>query len=529
MVNEASYLNTGYSRYGHELLSRLSQKYDVAELGSYGDARDARSQNLGWKFYGCLPTNEQEHREYNSHPQNQFGRWKFESVCLDFQPDVVIDIRDYWYHDYQAKSPYRKCFKWFVMPTVDSVPQSKEWLDTYSKADAVFTYQDWGKNVIQRESGGKIKVLDSAPMAADECFKPVADKVLHKQKLGLGNIQIIGTVMRNQKRKLFPDLFKSFREFLDKTKRNDIFLYCHTGFPDLGWNIPFLLKKYGICSRTLFTYSCQRCGTSFPSFFSDAKTTCPNCNQPEAMLSNVQLGVNNQVLADIVNMFDVYVQYSNSEGFGAPMLEAAACGVPVMGTDYSSMEDVVRKLNGTPIKVHHYITEPETNTIRAIPSNEHLIAELTNFFFASTEERQRLSRLARQGYELHYGSWDRIADKWISVIDKLGEGNWRLPPRILPYDDQIPEGLNNFNFVKYLILQVLKEPSLLDGYYESSLIRDLNYGATLKGFLGSFINENSADSFKFIPFNRNDAINQIKAIAHHRNICEQKRKEVIGL
>ena len=81
-----------------------------------------------------------------------------------------------------------------------------------------------------------------------------------------------------------------------------------------------------------------------------------------------------------MNCFDVYVQYANSEGFGLPQVEAAACGVPVMGTDYSAMESVLRKLGGTPIRPAALYKELETGCYRAVPNNE-LAAEKFHEFF----------------------------------------------------------------------------------------------------------------------------------------------------
>jgi glycosyltransferase involved in cell wall biosynthesis len=48
----------------------------------------------------------------------------------------------------------------------------------------------------------------------------------------------------------------------------------------------------------------------------------------------------------IYNLFDLYIQYHNSEGFGIPVIEAAACGTPVIATDFSAVCDVVRKVDG---------------------------------------------------------------------------------------------------------------------------------------------------------------------------------------
>jgi len=59
---------------------------------------------------------------------------------------------------------------------------------------------------------------------------------------------------------------------------------------------------------------------------------------------------------------DIYIQLSNSEGIGMPSIEAAACGVPIFVVNYSGMEDLVKKLKATPIKVQKLFTESEDVT-----------------------------------------------------------------------------------------------------------------------------------------------------------------------
>ena len=52
-VNESSALNTGYSTYGREILSRLHNtgKYDIAELATYILPYDSRLQGTPWKVF----------------------------------------------------------------------------------------------------------------------------------------------------------------------------------------------------------------------------------------------------------------------------------------------------------------------------------------------------------------------------------------------------------------------------------------------------------------------------------------------
>jgi hypothetical protein len=163
VLSEASYLSTGYANYWSEILKRLSKDYDVLEFAAYGDSRDPRS-NLPWKFYPTVPTNAQEEQEYKSNPINQFGKWKFEQACLDFQPDVVLSIFDTWYCDYIFYSPFRRFFKVIWMPTVDSPPQQAEWLDLFSQTDYVLTYSKFAEDLLAQRGSG-INLQGIAPPA----------------------------------------------------------------------------------------------------------------------------------------------------------------------------------------------------------------------------------------------------------------------------------------------------------------------------------------------------------------------------
>src|SRR6185503_13669091 len=120
------------------------------------------------------------------------------------------------------ESPYRPLYNLTICPTVDSYPQNVDWVSSFTKADAVFTYTDFSKNVLEKECGGKVNLQCSVPAGVElETFTPVKNKAEHKKLFGLkDDTLIIGTVMRNQLRKLFPDLFEAFAEFLKEAPQN---------------------------------------------------------------------------------------------------------------------------------------------------------------------------------------------------------------------------------------------------------------------------------------------------------------------
>jgi len=534
---EATYLNTGYATYLREVMKRLhaTGKYELAEFSSYGSESDPKRAGIPWHFFGNLPDKENpvDQEKYDSNPINQFGAWKFESVVLSFLPDIVCDIRDFWMFEHQERSPFRPFFHWVIMPTVDASPQNEQWLSTFSNAEAVFTYSDWGAEVLNNESNGTINCLGSAPPSADEAYKPIKDKKKHKSEMGFDpDSQIIGTVMRNQRRKLFPDLFDSFSRFIKSNGKNDVYLYCHTSYPDLGWDIPKLLNKYKIANKVLFTYSCGECGHSFPNFFSDARTKCSKCGKFSASFSNVQKGVSYEYLSKVMNSFDLYIQYANSEGFGLPQVEAAACGVPVMSVDYSAMSSVVRKLGGTPLKPKALYNELETGCDRAVPDNEYTAKKIQEFFEMTEKEKESLSKNTRLNFEKYY-QWDKTAKKWEDYFDSVEikpiEKTWLSPPRIHQVEKTNTDSLTNSEYARWLIINVLGDPSKLNTYFESRLIRDLNYQMFINGMGDAYLNE---DSFKFLkplyePFDREKAYHMMADICELKNFWENKRKEVI--
>ena len=193
---EASWYATGYSVYTKEVLSRLCQidEFEVAELGCYANTSDAQDKNLPWKFYGNKPDpNSPEYNSYKGNPTAQFGDQSFNSVLLDFKPDIVMDIRDWWMLEFQQRSPFRDFFHWSVMPTVDAEPQADQWVNTYASADSVFAYSEFGRDTLVNQCDD-INFIDIASPAANKCFTPTQDKSSHKSSMGLSpDCFIVGT------------------------------------------------------------------------------------------------------------------------------------------------------------------------------------------------------------------------------------------------------------------------------------------------------------------------------------------------
>ena len=484
LCTEAHWMPTGYSVYTKEVLSRLHEdpRFEVAELACYATDKMVKENAKGWKIYANQPEkSSDEWHNYKASPTHEFGEYTFNHVLLDFKPDFVMDIRDWWMFEFEQRSTYRDFYSWAIMPTVDAFPQNKQWIDTFASADAVFAYSEFGKDVLLGQCRD-MNFIDIASPCASQNYHPVSDKERHKELAGLDpDSFIIGTVMRNQRRKLYPDLFKTFREFLDATQASNAFLYCHTYFPDVGWEIPDLLQEYDLTNRVLFTYKCKQCGAIEPSFFKDTINHCSSCNS----FRNELVGVNNKIeeeeLAKVYNFFDVYVQYANSEGFGMPQLEASQSGVPIMTVSYSAMDSVGDNVGAIKIPLLTLQTECETGCKRAIPSNEFTLLKFIELYSMRKEQLKQLGFGMRQKTLQRY-NWDKTADVWAEYFAATPvrdpSETWYSPPRLFDPAPSIPENLTIKDQANFLFESVLRKPEWIGNYQWKRTLRDLLYKCT---------------------------------------------------
>lgn len=379
------------------------------------------------------------------------------------------------------------------MPTVDSEPQQEDWIDTYLSADAIFTYSDWGADVLRRQSSNNINYIDTTSPGVDLSVFNIKDK---KHTRSIFNLPedyiIIGSVMRNQKRKLIPELFASFRKLLDKIETSQpdlgkkLFLYLHTSFPDQGWDIPEILKDNRISNKVLFSYICKNCGNVHCDVFSGPVKTCPKCAEKLAVFPSVSQGVSSEKLSEIYNLFDMYVQYSICEGFGMPQVEAGACGVPVMTVEYSAMCDIIKKLNAYPIKIKARFKEMETKAIRVYPDNDSLIEHILSFINTPKKFQDSKRKEIRELTEKHY-DWDKISNKWEKYLDSMSfRSNWsntNSPLNTIDINDKSnkPNNKDYFDHMITMCSSYLNNTSEAGSMTYLNMLRDVDYGFTIQG------------------------------------------------
>jgi ADP-heptose:LPS heptosyltransferase/glycosyltransferase involved in cell wall biosynthesis len=487
-LGEATPLMTGFSTYWREVIRRINDTGDftVAEYGSYMSTNDPRAEQLPWKFYGALPKvvrgangklgpDPRQDKAYKKeYKLNQFGKWKFNQVLSDFKPDYVCDIRDPWMVGWQHDTPLRENFKWVLMACIDGHPQKPEWVRMYENADAVFTYSHYGKKVLENQSS-TIKVSGiTSPGVDTDSFK-IIDKKTAKEAVGFPTDSIvIGTVMRNQQRKLYPRLILSFKKLLkewkthysknSKVKKDKQKLPClllHTSVPDVGWDIPLEVKRNGLEDRVFYTFICHECDHYFVDNWRGEISKCPLCNKKAVKTPNTGKGLSNDRFASIYNSMDLYVQASVCEGYGMPLNEAKACGVPVLASEWSATEEQVKAPGGIPMKIAETFTDSGTMQRRSLFSEKDFIKKATMVLREWSPDRR--TRTGEAGRSHVMDSWDKTSDIWINYFKKdqaLDRSEtWDRPIEIKPAAGQIPANIksNKEEAIRWLYENVLNE------------------------------------------------------------------------
>lgn len=518
-LTEAHFIKTGYAIYSSNILSRLKRDgFEVAELGVYSADSENRIKDSQWTFYSNLPS-EDELKDFHSDPSNHYGKFRFESVVCDFKPDVVCTIRDLFMDDFVYYSPLRNKFHWIAMSPVDGLPQQPEWLNIANQADTLLTYTDWGRDHL-KEYG--INATTASPAASSSYFPyPESDKI--KKAVGLEGKKIIGTVMRNQPRKLFENLIEGFSIYSKKNK--DAVLYLHTSVPDVGFNLVKLLFEHQIMSKTLFTYSCSNCKSSFPMYFSDYITWCPKCKTKTVRTSDIYSALSEEDMNKIFNLFDVYIQPACREGFGMPQAEAAACGIPIITTPYAGMNDIKNYIYECDVmKIGGFKLQNQMHMHEAVID----VQSISDAIERNIDKKKDNQRKIRESFENRYNSWENVYQIWkdkISNVDikKIStEKNIRYK---VNKDLSIDTKANYLEFSKNLIKEFIGE-RYLNTHLHYRIIRDLNQGYTMNDINNYFVQH--FDSNGYFNFNKKDAIDVMSKLAKRRLYWEQKWNESIN-
>jgi glycosyltransferase involved in cell wall biosynthesis len=131
-------------------------------------------------------------------------------------------------------------------------------------------------------------------------------------------------------------------------------------------------------------------------------------------------------MAELYSSFDVLLNPSMGEGFGVPILEAQACGVPAIVTDFSAMTEVCGA--GWKVKGRSHWTGQAS--WMAVPDVGEIVEALEECYGASTKDREALSKRARL-HALDYSHTKVFEEHMLPALREIEERiGARLPEKV---------------------------------------------------------------------------------------------------
>lgn len=437
VTGDRSVADTGFAVYKKNLLRALNLEPDIEAAEFAFAGYKEHKQEVPWRLYPCCVHHDDPlYKEYKSSELNKHGVWRWEKTLLHFKPHIVISPIDPWQTGFQVDSALKRYYHLCTSPPIDSHPIKDEYIQILNRADSLVSYTQYGRDQME---GVGLTVDAVIPMGVNiSTFHPFSQDGLLENRRTFGipeNAKIFGFICRNQPRKRIPELMCAFRKYLDKYNDKDAYLYIHTTYPDIdNWDLPKYLFKYNITNRVFFSYKCIETGNCFARLFSDRIAYSPFTGKESAEIVNVNINAPTaQELNKVYNLFDVYIQAANCEGFGSPQVEAASTNTPIITIDYSAMSEVGKNLGAILVPPKAMIETKSVGANRAIIDTDAL---------ADAMNQARNLKAAYNGREIVKANydWDQCCtSKWVEYIRSLNlQNRWSLPysPYRIP---QMPE------------------------------------------------------------------------------------------
>jgi len=315
-TSAAPWVNSGYGKPMRSLVPMLTEAgHEVAIAAFYG-------------FQGTIADMEVSGVPVRVYPIMKASYFNdgIEYHVKNFKADVVITLQDVWILQNWGK----RSFNWCPWMPIDTHPVTDMILDAMTSCHTALVYTHWAEDELNEHGYENNRYM---PLGTDlNIYKPM-DKREIRTKLGLPEdtfiAGMIGANSSYPSRKSIPEVMIAWKQWVDDGR--DGLLYIHTslspkGKVEYGVDFEKVLKMLDLPWSTLDDNNKER--------WDKARVIMPS--QYRYWTGTY----NDDDLAQIINTFDVLLEPSMAEGFGLPIIEAQACGVPVVTLNNTSMPEL---------------------------------------------------------------------------------------------------------------------------------------------------------------------------------------------
>lgn len=217
----------------------------------------------------------------------------------------------------------------------------------------------------------------------------IDEKKILRKKYGFSEDDfIIGNVYRNQGRKMPDRMLKIFAEFSKIHPDAKLLLHSDPYDAAATFDTMNLIKRLKIENKVRFT------GINYFKGFDYKK------------------------MNEVYNLFDVKLDSTSGEGFGITTIEAMACKVPVVITDYTTSREIIEENGkcGELIKLSSEVVG-SWNVDRGVCDIEDGVQKLEKLYQKENLRRQ-YGEIGRRKV-LDYYSYEKIMPVWADKLNKL--------------------------------------------------------------------------------------------------------------
>lgn len=367
---------TGFGKQCKLLLTYLYKtgKYDILNAAQGTPKNGPHNHKYPWKTTGVLPDNPQKIQQINQDPNlarnAAYGALEINNIVKDFKPDVIFSVNDTWGSQFVIDMPFFKKIPTVCWNTFDSLPLLPDTIQKANQITHYWTWSDFARKEFHKLGFNHVK--NQYPLVNTNNFYKLPDSKISEIKMKFGLPQdafIIGFVFRNQLRKLVNTQIEAYALFKKHNPEiKNTFLYTHTHYGE-GWDIHRLCQQYGVDPReVLCTYVCKETRQYFIAPFHGQDIENPITKRKTLITANVGLGVTDEQLNEIYNIFSLYSHPATSGACELPCVEAALTEKIITTCGYSFGEDIIEHNKGSIAMKFTFYTEHGTQFLKSQPS-----------------------------------------------------------------------------------------------------------------------------------------------------------------